>query len=125
GRDAVLPGARLRDDAPLAEPLCQDGLAEGVVELVRARVEEVLALEVDALAGRESLRERQRRRPACVLAAEPVELGGERRIALRLGPARRELVKRRDQRLGDITAAVARVDAARHRAAWTNARTRS
>ena len=55
GRDAVLPGAGLGDDAALAEPLREHDLAERVVELVRAGVQEVLALQVDALARREAL----------------------------------------------------------------------
>src|SRR5438309_1444749 len=49
--DTMLPGARLGDDAPLAEPLCQHRLSERVVQLVRTGVEEVFALEVDPLAG--------------------------------------------------------------------------
>ena len=81
GRDAVLAGAGLGDDPRLAEPLREHGLAERVVQLVRAGVEQVLALQVEALAGREPLGERQRRRAAGVLAPEPVELRGERRVA--------------------------------------------
>src|SRR5207302_8987692 len=67
----------------------------------------------------------ERCRAARVLAAEPVELLLEDRIAPRLGPARFELVERRDQRLGDVAAAVGAVDPGRHRAASTKARTRS
>ena len=44
--DAVLAGARLGDDPPLAHALGQQRLAERVVELMRAGVVEVLALEV-------------------------------------------------------------------------------
>src|SRR6478672_6655484 len=44
GRDAVLTGARLGDDPPLAEAPREHGLAERIVELVCARVEQVLAL---------------------------------------------------------------------------------
>ena len=47
GRDAVLAGARLGDDAGLAETPGQQRLAEGVVDLVGAGVREVLALEMD------------------------------------------------------------------------------
>ena len=54
-RDAVLARARLGDDAPLAEAPGEQGLAERVVELVRAGVQEILALEVEPLPGRESL----------------------------------------------------------------------
>ena len=46
GGDAVLPGAGLGDDAPLAHVLCQEGLAEGVVYLVGAGVGQVFALQV-------------------------------------------------------------------------------
>ena len=106
GGDAVLPGARLGDDAPLAEPLREHRLAERVVELVRAGVEEVLALEVDPLAGREALGERERRRPARVRRQQVVELGAEGVVGERLAPAALELVERRDQRLGDVAAAV-------------------
>src|SRR4029453_6069261 len=62
-RDAVLPGSRLRDDAALAEARGEQDLSERVVDLVRARVVEVLALEHDAAPrGRETLRLVQRRR---------------------------------------------------------------
>src|SRR5207245_6641231 len=43
-RDAVLPGAGLRDDAPLSEPSRQHRLPERVVQLVRAGVQQVLSL---------------------------------------------------------------------------------
>jgi hypothetical protein len=43
----VLAGAGLGDDALLAHALREQGLPEGVVDLVRPGVEEVLALEVD------------------------------------------------------------------------------
>ena len=46
--DAVLAGTGLGDDARLAHPLRQQGLAEDVADLVRARVVEVLALEQHA-----------------------------------------------------------------------------
>ena len=44
-RHAVLSGAGLGDDAALAHPLREQRLAERVVDLVRAGVREVLALE--------------------------------------------------------------------------------
>ena len=49
-RDAVLARARLRDDALRAERLREQRLADAVVDLVRARVREVLALEPDVRA---------------------------------------------------------------------------
>ena len=47
GGDAVLAGAGLGDDAALAHAPRQQDLAEHVVDLVRAGVVELLALEVD------------------------------------------------------------------------------
>ena len=51
GGDAVLPGAGLGDDPPLAHAHGEQRLAERVVDLVRAGVREVLALEEDARAA--------------------------------------------------------------------------
>ena len=87
--DAVLAGARLGDDPPLAEPPREHGLAERVVELVRAGVEQVLALEVDAAVGVEALGAGERRRAAGVGRAELVQLlpVAPRRPAPRAQPA--------------------------------------
>ena len=46
-RDAVLPGAGLGDHPHLAHPPGEQALADRVVDLVRAGVAEVLALEED------------------------------------------------------------------------------
>ena len=55
-RDAVLAGAGLGDDPPLAHARGEQRLAERVVDLVRAGVRQVLALEEDArAAGRASV----------------------------------------------------------------------
>ena len=51
GGDAVLPGTGLGDDSLLAEPARDHGLAERVVQLVRAGVEQVLALQVEPPSG--------------------------------------------------------------------------
>ena len=51
GGDAVLAGAGLGDDALLAHALREQPLAEAVVDLVRAGVEQVFALEVDLRAA--------------------------------------------------------------------------
>jgi hypothetical protein len=56
-RDPVLAGARLGDDPPLAETPGEHGLSERVVQLVCARMEQVLALQVEALLRREPRRE--------------------------------------------------------------------
>ena len=60
---AVLAGAGLRDDALRAEALREQRLAEGVVDLVRAGVREILALEphLRAPARREPRGEGERR----------------------------------------------------------------
>ena len=110
GRDAVLAGAGLRDDAPLAEARREQDLAERVVDLVRARVVQVLALEDDPAAlGREALGLVQRRRSTDV--APPSRSSSSRNAGSRVGlrPAALELVERRDERLGDVAAAVVAV----------------
>ncbi len=48
GGDAVLAGAGLGDDALLAHPAGEQHLPEAVVDLVRAGVQQVLALQVNA-----------------------------------------------------------------------------
>ena len=54
--DAVLAGAGLGDDALLAHALGEQALAEAVVDLVRAGVEQVFALEIDLRAAERSVR---------------------------------------------------------------------
>ncbi len=112
GRDAVLPGAGLGDDPPLPHPRGEQRLAERVVDLVRAGVREVLALEDDAGAaggGGQPLRLVERRRPADVVAQQVAELGPEALFVadpeVRLG----QLLDRRHQRLGHEPAAVGAV----------------
>lgn len=46
-RHPVLPRAGFRDQRGLAHPLRQQRLTQAVVDLVRARVVEILALQVD------------------------------------------------------------------------------
>jgi hypothetical protein len=106
-RDSVLPGARLGDDPPLAEPLREHRLPDRVVDLVRAGVVQILALEIDLLPRREALAQRERRRAPDVRRRELVQLGEERRILARLAPRAVELVERRDERLRDVAPAVA------------------
>ena len=67
GRDAVLAGSGLGDDPLLAEPAGQQRLAEGVVDLVRAGVGQVLALEIEA-EGRRGRRGRSVAAPSATLA---------------------------------------------------------
>ena len=119
--NAMLPGPRLGDDPALTEPRCEQDLPDRVVDLVRARVAEVLALEHDLPALRcEALGLVQRRRTADVVLAQAVELSAERRVGDRLRPALLELVERRDERLRDEAPAVRAVQTARQaRAAST------
>ena len=86
-RDAVLAGARLSDDPLLSEPLRDQHLAERVVDLVRARVHQVLALQVHALVGREPLDARERRRPARVVREQLMQLREEGRVVAQRLPA--------------------------------------
>ncbi len=100
---AVLPGAGLGDQAGLAHPLGQEGLPDDVVDLVRAGVVEVLALQQQPQPepGAEVVALGEDRRPAGVVAQDLVELGTERGIGPRLPERRFQLLARRDQRLGD------------------------
>ena len=109
GRDAVLPGARLGDDPRLAEPPGEHHLAERVVDLVRTRVIEVLSLEVQPLARGEARSQRDRRRTPRVGAAEVLHLGEIGGVGERIGPCGRQLVERRDQRLGHVASPVGAV----------------
>ena len=103
-RDTVLAGSRFRDDAGFPEPLRQQDLAEGVVDLVGASVEQVLALEVN-LRPTEFLRptvgEIERGWPPDVVFQQIIELGLESGVGLRLGIRLREILQGRHQCLGD------------------------
>ena len=76
-RDAVLAGAGLGDDPRLAEPSGEERLAEGVVDLVGARVGEVLALQVEADPG------------SSVGRRAPCRPGRQRRASIRAASASR------------------------------------
>ena len=108
GRDAVRARAGLGDDPRLAHALGQQRLAERVVDLVRAGVVEVLALEVDGVADLvgQPLREVQRRRAADVVVEQRVELGAVARVVAGGEPRRLELDQRGHERLRDVLAAV-------------------
>ena len=108
-RDAVLAGSGLGDDPRLAEAPGEHDLPERVVDLVRAGVVEVLALEVELLRRREARRQRDRGGAPGVGAAEVLHLGEVGGVGERLVPRLRQLVERRDQRLGHVAAAVGAV----------------
>src|SRR5262249_42380949 len=122
-RHAVLPSTRLGDNAVLSEAAGERGLAERVVQLVRARVEGGLALEVGRLPRRKALGNRQRRRPAGVGPSNAIELISKALVLARLQPGRFQVREGRNERLRHDLPAVAAVR--QHRAARTNARTRS
>jgi hypothetical protein len=84
---AVLAGPSLGDHPRLAHAPRQQGLADGVVDLVRAGVVEVFALEEDPCAARlarQPFGEVKRRRPADVLAEVILQLLLEVAIVPRL-----------------------------------------
>ena len=99
----MLTSTRLGDEARLAHPAREQRLPEDVVDLVRARVVQVLALQQqpDAEAGPEVLALGERRRAACVIAQQVVELGAERRVGPRIAERGLELLARGDESLGD------------------------
>jgi hypothetical protein len=104
GGHAVLAGAGLGHDPPLSEPLREHGLAERVVELVGAGVEEVLTLEVEPLSGSEPLCARQGRGPSPVLRAQPMQFLTEGWVGECFLPAPLELIERRNEGLGNEAA---------------------
>ena len=109
GGDAVLAGAGLGDDPRLAHAARQQDLAQRVVDLVRAGVVELVALEVDLRAAEplgQPLREVERARPADVVLQVVGELLGEGGVGARLVVGALDLEDQRHQRLGDEAAAV-------------------
>ena len=108
GGDAVLAGAGLGDDALLAHAARDHDLAEHVVDLVRAGVIELLALEIDLCAAEmlgQALGEIKRRRPADIVLEVAVHLGLERRIGLGVGIGLFQIEDQRHQRFGDEASA--------------------
>ena len=78
GRDAVLARAGFRDDARLAHFLREQALADGVVDFVRAGVQQIFALEVDAEAAQffgKARGELQRRGAAGEIFEKVLKLG--------------------------------------------------
>jgi hypothetical protein len=105
----VLARARLGDDAPLPHPPREQDLPERVVDLVRARVREVFALEEDArAAGRfgQARGVEERRRTPRVIFQKRVELGPKVFFTTRRVERRRQLFERGDERLRHEATAV-------------------
>ena len=109
GGDAMLACAGFGNDAALAHAPGQQDLSEGVVDLVRARVEQVFSLEINLrpaqLTG-EALRQVERRRPPAelpqVIRQLPLKFG----VALRLDILLLQLLQRMHQCLGNKPAAI-------------------
>src|SRR5690242_5906569 len=119
GSDAVLARAGFRNDARLAHLHSQKTLANGVIDFVRAGVEQVLALEVDARAAelfREARSKLQRRGAAGKVFQQILKAGLERRVGFCEFVGALELKQRHHQRFGNVAAAV-RAEASR-RSRW-------
>ncbi len=106
-RDAMLSRARFGDDALRAQPLREQGLAQGVVDLVRTGMCQVFALEPDtrtpALGERRRKRERGRTAyPGFELA---LQLGLEIRAVQIAVDTGLEPIERRHQGLRYVAAA--------------------
>ena len=109
GGNAVHAGASLGDDARLAHAPCQHDLAEHIVDLVRAGVIELLALEIDFGAAamlRQPLGEIERRRSADISREMAVHFLLEFWIGLGVVISLLELEDERHQRLGDEASAI-------------------
>ena len=104
----MLSGPRLGNDPPLAHPQGEQGLAQRVVDLVRPRMIEVLALEIDlcpAALLRQPAGEIQRRRPADIVLVQLTEFRLESRIGRGLGVLGRQFVQGARQGFGNIASA--------------------
>ena len=107
--DAVLAGTGFGDHAVFAHPPGQQHLAERVVDLVRAGVIEILALEVDLGAAgmlAETLGMIEGRRTPHVMLPQVGQLGVEARIGTGSIVLDRQLVERGGERLRHVSAAV-------------------
>ncbi|MDQ1113646.1 hypothetical protein QE418_003094 [Microbacterium testaceum] len=108
GGDTVLAGAGLGDHTGLAETFGEQRLPQHVVDLVRAGVVEVFALEEDACAAGvlgETRYLGEHRRAARIVVQQSAQLGVELGIGHGRLVDRGQLVDRRDQRLGHVPAA--------------------
>src|SRR5712675_2130834 len=104
----MLAGAGLGDDALLAHAARHHDLAEHIVDLVRAGVVELLALEVDFCAAEmlgQAFGEIKRRRPADIILEIAVHFSLERRIGLGVGIGLFQVEDQRHQRFRDKAAA--------------------
>ena len=107
--DAVLAGAGFGDDAGLVHFYGEQALADGIVDFVRAGVEEIFALEVDARAAEmfcQALGELERGRAADEIFEERVELSLECWVGFRELVGALEFEERDHEGFGNVAAAV-------------------
>ena len=108
GGDAVLAGAGLRDDPRFAHAHRQQNLADAIVDLVRAGVVQLVALEPDLRAAQflgQARREIQRAGAAHVMFQQIVELLPKGGVLLGAAVFRLQIEYQRHQRFGDIAPA--------------------
>ena len=104
----MLARAGFSDDARFAHALGEKRLANAVVDLMRAGVVQILALEIHlgaAPCAGQPFGEVERAWPADVMGEIARHGDGERRIAPRVGVSSLEFKQKRHQRFGDITPA--------------------
>jgi hypothetical protein len=109
GCDPVLPGARLRDNAPLPHAARHQSLPQAVVDLVRAGMQQIFPLQVNAGSAqnlREPPREVQRCRPARIRREQFRQLRRERGILARLQVGFLQFLERRHQHFRHVPTAV-------------------
>jgi len=109
GGDAMLARAGFRDDARLFHLNGKKALADGVVDFVRAGVEKIFALEVDARAAKmrgEAFGELERCGAAGEILEEIVEAGLESRIGFGLFVDALEFKEGHHEGFRDVAAAV-------------------
>ena len=118
GSDAVLARARFRDNARLAHLHGQQALADGVIDFMRAGVEQIFALQINAWSAEffgEARSELQRCWTARKIFHKIVEASLKPGIRLRSFIPTFELKERHHQRFGNVAAAVGAESSRRRR----------
>ena len=114
-RYAMLPRARFRDHPLFPHAHGEQALAQAVVDFVRAGVQQVFALQINARGSellRQPRRELQRRGPPGEIVQQHVQLEPELVVPLRLGVDALQLLERRHQCLWNVPPAVRTVSPA-------------
>src|SRR5580693_6208171 len=109
GGNAVLSGAGFRNDARLAHFYGEQTLADGVIYLVSAGMQQIFALEVNTRAAEmrgEARSELQRRGTACEISQQIGEFRLELRVGFRGFIGALEFEERPHQRFGYVASTV-------------------